>query len=535
VVKAGRTNPRWFIERFLWIVDKASQLVLLKLNEPQQRLFEAIALCWKENRPVRILILKARQEGVSTLTEAVMFVLTTLFPHKRSYIAAHDEDSSKKIFAMSRLFYDLLPEPIQPMTRYSNRRELVFENPDDRTRGANLGLGSRFTVETANRLKLGRGDTIQNFHGSEVAHWEHAESVMLAVKQAIPDLPQTMIVLESTANGLGGYFHREWQRAKAGETDFLPLFLPWFALREYRRAPEDPDELRENLTEEEVRLQKQYGLDLEQLAWRRWAIQNKCDGDEDNFRQEYPVDDVEAFLVSGRPVFAPKTLRDLLARCRDTQAAGNLKSEGPRVRLDLNPKGFVKMWRPPEPGHTYVIGADVAEGLETGDYSSAQVLDRRDLSQVAEWHGHCDPDLLGEELVKLGHTYNEALIGCEVNNHGLTTCTTLRRLSYPNIYYRKADQVESIGQKVKTSRIGWRTDLKTRPLMIDALAEALRKDLMRIPSKATVEELLTFVVNANGSTSAQEGCHDDRVVSLAIALQMYQAASLSKIYPSLAV
>lgn len=192
------------------------------------------------------------------------------------------------------------------------------------------------------------------------------------------------------------------------------------------------------------------------------------------------------------------------------------------------------MWRPPEPGHTYVIGADVAEGLETGDYSSAQVLDRRNLSQVCEWHGHIDPDLFGEELVKLGHIYNEALIGCEVNNHGLTTCTTLRRLNYGNNYYRKADQVESIGQKVKVNRIGWRTDIKSKPLMIDALAEALRKGLMAIPSKATVEELLTFVVNANGSTSAQEGCHDDRVVALAIALQMYQAASLSKIYPSLA-
>ena len=461
VIKAGRTNPRWFIERFLWIVDKASQLIPLKLNEPQRQLFEAIARCWDENRPVRILILKARQEGVSTLCEAIMFVLTALYPNQRSYIVAHDQDSSEKIFAMSRLFYDHLPEPIRPMTRYSTRKELLLENPDDRTRGGNPGLRSRFTVETANRMKLGRGDTLQNFHGSEVAFWEHADQVMLAVKQAIPDLPRTMIILESTANGIGGYFHREWQRAKEGETDFLPLFLPWFALGEYYRPLQTAAGVfQKSLNEEEQRLQKAYSLTAEQLNWRRWAIQNKCDGDEEKFHQEYPVDDVEAFLVSGRPVFSPSILRDLLVKCRYSQIIGNLRSKGSlETELDLNPKGFVQMWKPPQPGHTYVIGADVAEGLKTGDYSSAQVLDRRDLSQVAEWHGHIDPDLFGEELAKLGAVYHRALIGCEVNNHGLTTLTTLRRLNYPNLYYRSTDQADTIKQRAG-NRIGLAHGLK---------------------------------------------------------------------------
>lgn len=532
MVKAGRANPRWFIEQFLWIVDKSSRLVPLKLNAPQERLYAAIGRCWAAGRPVRILVLKARQWGCSTLCEAVMFARTALFPNVRSYIVAHDQDSAEKIFAMSKLYHDLLPEPVRPTTRYSNRKELFYENGDDRTRGTNPGLRSRFTVATAGRIELGRGDTLQNFHGSEVAYWDDAGAVMLAVKQAIPDHPGTIIVLESTANGVGGYFHREWQRAKAGESGYEPLFIGWFELPEYARPLDGPRrEFEASLPEEEQRLRERRRLSLEQLAWRRWAIQNKCDGDEEKFRQEYPADDVEAFLLSGRPAFNPLLLRALLDACRDPVAVGTLRPEGSRIRLEPNPRGFVKVWRHPEPGHSYCVGADVAEGLEKGDYSAAQVLDRQDLALVATWHGHTDPDLFGEELARLGRYYRDAFIGCEVNNHGLTTCTALRRLGYSRLFYRQ--QVETVGQKA-TDRIGWRTDLKTKPLMIDGLAEALREGSVRIQDKATVEELLTYVVNPDGTTSAQEGCFDDRVVALAIALQMHQAAGLARIFPALA-
>ena len=186
------------------------------------------------------------------------------------------------------------------------------------------------------------------------------------------------------------------------------------------------------------------------------------------------------------------------------------------------------MGQPPKPGRDYVIGADVAEGVQGGDYSSADVLDRETMEPVCHWHGHIEPQKFGDELALLGRAYNQALIGCEANNHGHATLDQLRNTGYQRLYYHQDFDTTT---RRPTKKLGWQTTGKTKPLMIDDLAAVLYE--MPIHNKDTIDELMSYGVMENGSTEAQAGCFDDRVVSLAIAIQMRKRAGLDAILPGL--
>ena len=178
--------------------------------------------------------------------------------------------------------------------------------------------------------------------------------------------------------------------------------------------------------------------------------------------------------------------------------------------------GPLSVWQVPQAGARYVVGADVAEGLARGDYSSAHVIDAKSGVVVAHWHGHVDPDKFGEEvLYALGFFYNEALIGVESNNHGLTTLTALNKSKYTNLYrQRRLNQRHSEA----TEALGWRTTTLTKPLAIDELNANLRDGILDLRCEFTIAELKTFVRDDNGQTHGSP--HDDRVMSLAIANQM---------------
>ena len=171
----------------------------------------------------------------------------------------------------------------------------------------------------------------------------------------------------------------------------------------------------------------------------------------------------------------------------------------------------------PKEGKAYVLGIDVAEGLEIGDYSSIHVLERESFRVVATWHGHIDPDLLGYEAVGLAKFYNYAVIGCEINNHGFTTINRIKELEYPAIYKRQRLNKLS---NATINELGWKTNKQTKPIMIDELVEAVREQSIDISERATIEEMLAFVKDEKGEMGAPQGMYDDRVISLAIAVQM---------------
>jgi hypothetical protein len=201
------------------------------------------------------------------------------------------------------------------------------------------------------------------------------------------------------------------------------------------------------------------------------------------------------------------------------------------VKVQANTSGWIKMWKLPALGRQYVIGADAAEGVEGGDFSSAHVLDREDASICAAFHGHLEPEKFGDELARLGKLYNNASIGVEtgVSAHGYATALRLRAINYPRIYYHTSID----GRSRRQQRIGWPADTHTKPLMVDGIGTKLENN-PDIPDKELISELQTFGLMENGSCEAQEGCFDDRVTSYGVALVISKVGGISRFFPSLA-
>lgn len=529
-----RNDRVWFMQNFLKIRNKKSELVPFKPNYAQIEFNKIIEENTKKKIPHRYIVLKARQLGISTYTEAYIYHDTSTRELVNSLIICHEEKASQNLFNMSKLFYEECPMAIRPMKKYANGRELVFENPtnNDAEKLRNPGLRSKITIATAGTSDTARSGTYHNIHVSEAAFFPNAKNTMTALLQCVPDEPNTFVCIESTANGIGGYFYDMWNAAVNGENDFTPIFFPWFTDPEYSTEFETedikvafieecermfPDASGKMVHTEEYLLKKQFNLTWEQLYWRKKTIANKCGGDLDMFHQEYPATPDEAFIASGRPKFNLKSVREYELNCAPPEFVGDLIKPGNEIQLYDNEKGNLKIWLMPKAGEQYTIGADVAEGLATGDYSVGVVMDS-ELNVCAKWRGHIDPDLFGKELVKLGTIYNEAYIAVENNNHGLTTLKSILNEEYYNLFYTK--QYDKVNDTI-TKKLGWSTNVRTKPLAIDKLAEFIREKFLGFWDIEIVSELYSYVIDDNGKTNAQEGKHDDCVMALAICLQAF--------------
>ncbi|WP_066018344.1 hypothetical protein [Endozoicomonas atrinae] len=492
---------RYFASLCLKIRTKSAKVVPLKLNAAQKYLHKRINQQLKRTGKVRIVVLKGRQQGCSTYTEARFYWKVSNQKGLRAYILTHEADATANLFDMVLRYHENLPAFAQKTLSNKSAKQMDFIHD------------SGYRVGTAGNRGAGRSSTAQLFHGSEVAFWPSADEHLAGVLQAVPNEDDTEVILESTANGVGGVFYDYVMDAAAGRGDFELVFIPWFWQEEYQAkvpAGFTPDD-------DERFLKQTYHLSDEQLQWRRQKIYELKS--EDKFKQEYPCNVEEAFLFSGRPVFDPKHTESAKVECYAPKQSIELTING----VNRNKTGLLQVWEFPKTGTQYVIGCDVAEGLapvndqhKHGDYSTIDVCDR-DGYQVAHWHGHVAPDDLGKMLDKLGRFYNGALIGVERNNHGLTTVTKLKDLKYPNLYMETT--VDQRSQK-RTKRLGWQTTTKSKPLMIDHLAALLRDGESGICNKDTIAECQTYVIEDNGATNAQEGCFDDRVISYAIAQQM---------------
>jgi hypothetical protein len=537
MAKINILNPRFYLPRFLKIRTKTADLVPFSINEAQDIVLKVIEDLKAKGKPVRLIVLKARQMGISTLSEGLIFNDTITNMYKNSLIIAHEDIASQNLYQMYKTFYENLPSELTPMTKHANAGELSFENPtqDIEEKRKNPGLMSKVKVASARNVNTGRSDMINNLHASEVAFWQDAKTLMTGLMQCIPDQPNTMAIIESTANGVGGYFYDMWKQAERGENDFVPIFLPWFTDSGYTRPFNSEEEKKEfvekvntvfkdttgkQIHTEEYELLTTFNLTYEQLNWRKWTIANKCNGDVEQFCQEYPSTPDEAFIASGRPRFSTSTLKQYRKNCVAGRR-GYLEwvSKNPddfKVKFIDDPKGYVEIWKEPKEDKFYCIGGDVAEGLKEGDYSVG-IVGSDDFDISASWYGHIDPDLFGEELTKLAVYYNNAYLGIESNNHGLTALKAVQRLEYWNIFFQKTyDKInDTISQK-----IGWNTNNRTKPLMINKLAEFLREKWLGTKWQTFINECLTYVIEDNGATNAQEGCHDDTVMATAIWLQL---------------
>lgn len=302
-----------YAARCLKIRTKAGAIEPLVLNAAQRHLHERLEAQRVRTGRVRALVLKGRQQGVSTYIGARFYWRVTHRRGARVFILTHEQAATDNLFGMANRYHEHCPAPVKPATGAANAKELSFP-----------GLDSGYEVGTAGTKAVGRSKTIQMFHGSEVAFWPHAPSHFAAVIQAVPDLDDTEIILESTANGLGGEFHERWQQAEAGIGDYEAIFIPWFWQAEYRRAP--PADF--VLTEEELEYAVLHQLDDEQMCWRRAKIAELKDPL--LFKQEYPATAAEAFQATGHDSFIKP---DDVMRARKATCAG----VGPLV-VGVDPK-----------------------------------------------------------------------------------------------------------------------------------------------------------------------------------------------------
>jgi len=297
--------------------DPKAGVVPFVLNEPQAFVHERLEEQKRLTGKVRALILKGRQEGISTYVGGRYYHRVTHSKGVSCYILTHEQQATDNLFGMVERYHEHCPVLVKPSTGAANAKELVFDR-----------LDSGYAIGTAGNKAVGRSNTFQLFHGSEVAFWPNAKDHFAGVVQTVPDLPGTEIILESTAKGVGNEFHAMWQDAEAGKGDYIAIFVPWYWLKEYRKPVPESFEL----DEEDHEYQQAYGLDLEQMAWRRAKIVELGSDGKVLFKQEYPATAAEAFQFTGHDGYIKP---EAVVRARKAKLDG----VGPLV-LGVDPKRF---------------------------------------------------------------------------------------------------------------------------------------------------------------------------------------------------
>lgn len=496
-----------YIENCLKIKTKSGTVVPFRLNDAQRKLYAVAKRQQDAGKPVRLIILKARQLGFSTLTEGLIFHACATRKNVNALIVAHREDATANLFRMSKLFYDELPAPVKPMLRASNAQELVFENPSKlrSEREARPGLRSRIRCATAGGRGIGRSDTLQCVHLSEYAFWpdgaDGKASTLAGILQAVPSLPGTMVVIESTANGFEDFKER-WDAAVAGENDFEPVFFAWFENPDYSMPVVPGTEW----TPEERDLKTAYRLTDGQLQWRRWCIANNCGGSLDMFRQEYPASPGEAFLHSGTGVFDNEQIVLRLERLPGPAGRGEF-TNGEWTESET---GAITLYEMPEEGVPYVLGGDTAG--EGSDYFTAIVINNVSGRIAAKLRQKYSEPEYGRQIYALGRFYNDALVAIETN-FSTYPVMKLQEMEYPNQYSRERE--DTYTRQMRKS-YGFRTDRQSRPRAIANLVEVFSSHPEWFTDRELLEEMLTFCYNEDHRPEALAGKHDDLVMGAAI-------------------
>lgn len=514
----------FYARKALKIRTKDARVIPFVLNRAQRRFLEAVLKQWQETGYIRVIILKARQLGLSTVWGGFMYWWISQHKATKGIVVTHKAEASTALFDMTKRYHKEMLPFLRPSTEKANARELKFDK-----------LDSGYMIATAGADTVGRGETLQVAHLSEVGLWPKgkAREIMNGLLEAIPLEPDTFVAIESTARGMSGPFYEQWKGAVAGTTGFLPIFIPWFEDDKYR-APV-PEGFERTPEEQELCLKvlEHYGEELDdgQLMFRRLKV---AQTGLPLFNQENPTFPDDAFLTSGAPVF---NLEKLHARIESEPDILHRMDYCPiEQTFKPSPTGRLLMYHELDPHMEYTIGVDVSKGTggeqenSEGDWSVAQVLDSKK-RQVGVWRGKVEPDYLATILYHLGHLYNEARMGIEFNNHGILPNTLLFKTgimvggelkTYGNLYTREVYDKTTDEMK---EELGFYTDVKTRPLIIDELRQVVRDDVIELNDIETLNEMVSFVADPKtGKIEAEVGCHDDTVMALAIANHIHEGS-----------
>lgn len=525
------------------ILTKEQELVCPDPNLYQLRLLEVYEWAMKNGVPCRILALKPRQKGSSTVSSAIVYHHCRRFPTRALQIADRYKNSDN-LFAMTNRYaeHDRFPWPTQWQANATSSRLVKGK-----------AVWSRVDKDTAENPRAGRSGTLQVLHVSEAAHFPSegergADKTMLSLLNSLADVPCSVAIVETTANGTAGWFYEHWQKAVtfaqylAGErgNGWIKVFAPWHEFDDSRLAisGEERAAIEASLTEREKSGRALFGWEAEQVAWRRWTVAQKCGGREELFDQEYPEDEVTAFQASGRPRFSRAGLTRLRAMLEEKRSLlGTLQREQEgEVCFEQHESGWAEIWEPPREGANYLIWCDTATGREQTresrdpDRHSVLVLRNTIVGEdgtaenamlVARIRPPCYDDwhLLEEKVVLLSLYYGRCLIGVEVPM-GLTLLEGLRRAGMP-LFKRRSGSGAAV-----TEHLGFQSNVATKPLIIASLSRALDRDAaLDIYDPHTVAELGHFVIHEDGREAALPGKHDDDVMALAMAVHHLKLAT----------
>ncbi|MCH9734886.1 MAG: hypothetical protein K0U78_10070, partial [Actinomycetia bacterium] len=461
--------------------DAGQGFVPFSFNTAQVEISKILDKQLAETGKVRAIILKARQQGISTYCAGRVFWKSYFTPHARSVVMAHDSATSDALFSMSKNLIKNMQGDLAPKEITSNAKEIKINSPAM----ADKDAIASYRLYTAGSPEAGRGTTPTIAHLSEVAFWQHDAKILAGLFQGISQAAGTEVILESTANGAQGEFYRLWRGAIAGENEYVPIFLPWFLTPEYRRPA--PEGMKTDVEEEQQ--MKLYDLDLDQIYWRRLKI---AEGGKLKFQQEYPASAEEAFIVSGSAVFNTEKLNALIPRPHVRQAEWCPASK----MLDEDREGNLFVYEYPKWQEPYVIGADVSLGVGQ-DYSAAIVMNNKYEVVAVYRNNRIDPAQWGELLFYLGRYYNNAFLAVESNSMGIATLQRLDQMNYVNLY--RQTKVANVSNE-EGERLGFRTTSATKPAIIGNLKNLIENEEIMIPSPQVIQELKDYIATDTGKT-----------------------------------
>lgn len=552
---------------FVNIKTKEGGTSKFHLNYPQRLLVEQLENMRLADKPIRMIILKARQWGGSTCTQ--MYMAWIQLVHREglySAIVAHLNSASRKIRAMYRkMLADYPPEllglngdsPLALSPYEGSNTDSTISQGNKTARDTVISIGS---MQSPDSLRAG---DIGLVHYSEVGIWKETdgkspEEVIQAISSSVLNIPLTMIVMESTAKGEGNMFHSEWQDAKRGLSGYYPLFIAWFSIEKYRIPFESEDDRRNlaqwlwdnrnQVTAPNERSESgaylfsllSRGATLEAINW--YITARRSYRDHDRMASEFPSDDQEAFASSGNRVFNKTSVERLRPDCMPPLFIGDISGRMPTgaeslldIRLTPDAHGDLRIWEHPDTSfphsHRYILCCDVGGTSAKSDYTDIVVLDRwwRTNGEgdviVAEWHGHCSYAVLSWKLAQLAKYYCNALLVVESNtletrdidtegNHAAYILNEIAKY-YPHLYYRESSP-EDI-RNGKPRKYGFHTNTLTKTLVIDHLTRLIDEHLYTEREEETLTEYNVYIRYDNGTLGAATKYHDDRVMARAIA------------------
>lgn len=462
---------------------------------------------YNKGLPVRIIVLKARQLGMSTVTAGIMYWWAFMHRGTNGLIVTHENEASIGLFEKTKLFWDDWRFKDLYTPKSLTQRRMSWEETRSSLRIATAG----------NRLS-GRGSTFHSVHASEAAYYPDAATLFSGLASTVPQYHGSLVIVESTANGIGNWYHEQWKMAENGENGYAPLFFPFWMHEEYKIPTTLATTLELSADEKHI---LSLGASFESIEWRRWALRNIAGNDEQYLGQEYPAYPDEAFISSGKNVFPLKKLEECYEPERGHRGMlVSLDEHGSNPKYTPDPTGPLFVYRAPTKkdirDDRYFIAGDPSMTVE-GDPACIQVINRGTMEQVAVWHGRIGPIEFARQMMMLGRWYHNAELCPEVEGGGQATIATILNAGYPNVWLdRRSDKAPG---KV-TNSYGWSTNFQRKRDAIGTLQYLIGDNSIIIHDKKTYDQLRNYIVRENGELGcANEKEHDDAVMALAIGVK----------------